>query len=214
LTPGCRYLGGFVKDPALRDEWLDEKTSFWTAAIGELAATARLYLQSAYTGLQHSLQQEWQYVQRAVGDISESFSAVEKVLRDAFIPALFGEEQTTPENFRKLLALLVKHAGIALTNLTISGPANYKASILVCSHLLAAFCGTMECSTTDHLSVHREVFQELQKHKDMEYSESLASLLLRMPVNTGQTIQRGKETGMWPTPPPHRRRFGLDTRFT
>jgi hypothetical protein len=62
VTSGCRYLGGFVGDSTLRDEWLEEKTSFWTAAIGELAATARLYPQSAYTGLQRSLQQEWQYV--------------------------------------------------------------------------------------------------------------------------------------------------------
>ena len=59
VTPGSRYLGGFVGDPKLRDEWLDEKTSFWTTVIGELAATARLYPQSAYTGLQRSLQQEW-----------------------------------------------------------------------------------------------------------------------------------------------------------
>jgi hypothetical protein len=199
VTSGCRYLGGFVGDSTLRDEWLEEKTSFWTAAIGELAATARLYPQSAYTGLQRSLQQEWQYVQRVVGNISESFSAVEKAIRDDFIPALFGEEQATPDNFRKLLALPVKHAGIALPNPTVSGPANHKASILVCSHLLAAFRGTTEFCTVDHLSVRREVFQELQKRKNVECSESLASSLLLMPVETRRTIRRGKETGMWLT---------------
>jgi hypothetical protein len=38
VTPGTRrYLGGFIRDPMKRDEWLEEKTSFWTSAIGELA---------------------------------------------------------------------------------------------------------------------------------------------------------------------------------
>jgi hypothetical protein len=58
VTPGSQYLGGFLGDPTKRDEWLAERTSFGASAIADLAATARLYPQSAYTGLERSLQQE------------------------------------------------------------------------------------------------------------------------------------------------------------
>jgi hypothetical protein len=64
--PASHYLRGFIGDPQKQDKWLEEKTSFWTYAIGEIALTTRLYPQSVYMGLQHSLQQEWQYVQRVV----------------------------------------------------------------------------------------------------------------------------------------------------
>jgi hypothetical protein len=57
VTPGSRYLGGFIGDPSLRDEWIADKTTFWASAIGELAATAKLYPQSVYMGIQHLLQQ-------------------------------------------------------------------------------------------------------------------------------------------------------------
>jgi hypothetical protein len=118
-----------------RNEWLAEKTSFWTAAIGELASTARLYPQSAYMGLQSLLQQEWQYVQHAVGDISGSFSEVESAIQNEFVPALFGDGQEADNSFRMLLGLPVKQVGVVLPNPTESGQANYKAGILVCSHL-------------------------------------------------------------------------------
>jgi hypothetical protein len=199
VTPGSRSLGGFLGDPTKRDEWLAEKTSFWASAIVELAVTARLYPQSAYTGLQRSLQQEWQYVQRVVGNMSGSFSEVEKVLRSDFIPAMFREEQEVDDGFRTLLGLPVKQAGIALPDLTISGPANHRASILVCSYLLAAFRGQAIFSTTDHFSVRKEVFQELKRRKAAEYLTTLASSLILMPVETRRTIRKGKETGMWLT---------------
>jgi hypothetical protein len=83
IMPGSRHLVGFIRDLQKRDKWLAEKTSFWTPpAIGELAATARLYPQSAQTVLQCSLQQEWQYVQHVMGDIPGAFSEVEKVIQD------------------------------------------------------------------------------------------------------------------------------------
>jgi hypothetical protein len=75
--------------------------------------------------------------------------------------------------FQMLLGLPVKQVGIALPDPAVLGQANYEASILVCSHLLAAFQGTVVFSTTDHLSVHKEVFAELKHQKYTEYSETL-----------------------------------------
>ena len=47
------------------------------------------YLQSNYTVLQKSLQQEWAFVQWVTPDIQDAFGPVEADLRDALMPALF-----------------------------------------------------------------------------------------------------------------------------
>ena len=189
MTPGKRYLGGVIGNEELRDEWIEEKTSFWTSAIRDLAATAKLYPQSAYTAIQCSLQQEWQYVQCLVGDISDGFADVEKAIRTKFFPGLFDNDVGEADNFCTLLSLPVKQAGLAIPDPTISGPTSYDASILVCSHLLAAFRGTTTFSTTDHLSVRKEVFAELLKQKETVYSTTLDSSLLPMSGNTRRTIR-------------------------
>jgi hypothetical protein len=59
-----------------------------------------------------------------VGDILDAFSDVEKVIREKFIPAKFGDEQPKDDGYRTLLGLPVEHAGIALPDPTKLGPAN------------------------------------------------------------------------------------------
>jgi hypothetical protein len=134
-----------------------------------------------------------------VGDLLGSFSEVESAIRNEIFPALFKDKQEADDSFSTLLGLPIKQAGVALANPTELGQANYEASILVCSHLLAAFRGRVEFSTTDHLSVHKEVFAKLKHHKATEYLATLASLLLLMPSDTRRTILCRKETGMWLT---------------
>jgi hypothetical protein len=58
VTTGSRYLGGFIgEDDALRS-WLAEKTKNWEEAVADLASVAPNFPQTAYSGLQKSLQQE------------------------------------------------------------------------------------------------------------------------------------------------------------
>ena len=46
-------------------------------------------MQSAYAGLQKSLQQEWSFMQQVNPNIGDTFGLVEKALRENFIPSLF-----------------------------------------------------------------------------------------------------------------------------
>jgi hypothetical protein len=62
VRTGNRYLCGFIgKDEALK-EWLGEKNKFWTEAVTDLTSVTQAFPQAAYSGLQESLQQEWQFV--------------------------------------------------------------------------------------------------------------------------------------------------------
>ena len=54
-----------------------------------LSGVARKHPQSAYAGYQNSLQQEWEFMQRATPDIRDAFGQAEQELQDAFITALF-----------------------------------------------------------------------------------------------------------------------------
>ena len=65
-TTGKRYVGGFIgSEDALR-AWIEPKVEDWKFGIERLAAAAVRYPQTAYTGLNRSLQCEWQYISRVV----------------------------------------------------------------------------------------------------------------------------------------------------
>ena len=79
--------------------------------VKTLAGVARKHPQSAYTGLQKSLQQKWAFVQRVTPGISNAFGPVEEEIAKAFLPALFeGEGDGAPG--REITRLPVKQAGI------------------------------------------------------------------------------------------------------
>jgi hypothetical protein len=102
VSTGERYLGGFIGESSAQEEWLDRKIQHWSQAVASLAAAAVKFPQSAYSGLQRSLQQEWQFVQRVVRNIGEKFPDMEKELNHTFLPALFSD---TIDNNNPRLAL-------------------------------------------------------------------------------------------------------------
>jgi hypothetical protein len=73
----------------------------------------------------------------------------------------------------------------------------YDASILVCSHLLAAFQGVDKFRMADHLTVIREVKTELRQRNLEKNDSELASLASKLSCDDHRKILRGKETGQW-----------------
>ena len=64
VVTGSCYLGGFVGDRAAEDSCISEKVKGWTKSETNLSGVAYKHLHSAYAGLQKSLQQEWEFLQR------------------------------------------------------------------------------------------------------------------------------------------------------
>eukprot|EP00978_Attheya_sp_CCMP212_P020015 scaffold56827_cov52-Attheya_sp.AAC.2 len=120
ITTGNRYLGGFVGEAAPQEEeWVRGKTDAWATAVTTLAKVCKRYQQLAYAGLQKSFQQEWQFLQRVTDGISTELESVESSLKNDFLSALLGQSKIG-QPLRDLLALPVKHAGIAIPNPTTS----------------------------------------------------------------------------------------------
>jgi hypothetical protein len=143
VTMGSCYLGGFIgEDFALQEEWLSEKTKTWEEAVGDLASIAPNFPQAAYSGLQKSLQQEWQFViQRVTKGIGPKLKDIELTLSKNVLMTLFGDDYDEANPCHKISCLPVKWAGLVIPNPTSLAISNNDTSILCCLHILAAVQG-------------------------------------------------------------------------
>ena len=91
---------------------------------------ARKHSQSAYAGLQKSLQQEWAFVQRVTPGIGDAFGPVEEEISKAFLPELFKGVGDGVLG-RAITRLPVKQAGVALPDLMRTAPENWQASCVI-----------------------------------------------------------------------------------
>ena len=114
-----------------------------------LSGVTQKHPQSAYTGLQKFLQQEWDFVQRVTPGVGDSFGPVEEELKETFVPELFkGLWKGVPE--REVTCQPVKQAGLALPEPSQKAPENWAASCVITGHLEAALRGQVEYRTADH----------------------------------------------------------------
>ena len=113
VVKGHRYLLGFIGYSEAEKMWLAGKVTGLTELVETLTGVSRKHLQSAYTGLQKSLQQEWAFVQMVSPGIGDAFGPVEKELRETFVPAPFkGLGEGTPK--QGVTRLPLKQAGLSL----------------------------------------------------------------------------------------------------
>ena len=88
MVTGQRYLGGYIGDREAEGSWLVAKIKGWMESVAILARVVQKHPQSAYAGLQKSLQQEWAFVQRVSPGVGNYFGPVETALKETFVPAL------------------------------------------------------------------------------------------------------------------------------
>ena len=74
-----------------------------------------------------SLQLDWQYLQRNVPGVGNLMGTIEDALREAFLPALFEEEDISAD-LREILYHSVKHGGLGITDPRISAEGAYNTS--------------------------------------------------------------------------------------
>ena len=100
-------------------QWVQTKVEGWAESVKTLAGVACKHPQSAYAGLQKSLQQEWAFVQQVTPGIGDQFGPVEEEIAKAFLPELFeGVGDGAPG--REITRLPAKQAGMALPDPTLT----------------------------------------------------------------------------------------------
>ena len=70
IQTGGRYLGSYLGNSNNKETWVNAKVQQWQNNIGSLSKAARAYPQSAYHGLQKSLQAEWKFLQHTTSNIA------------------------------------------------------------------------------------------------------------------------------------------------
>ena len=193
---GFRYVGGFIGTTLARDNWLAPQITKWTNAIRLLARVATHFPQAAYVGLTRSLQMEWQYLQRVVPGVADSFEPVEKALVDEFLPALLGENVLFAE-LREVLSLPIKSAGLGISNPMSTASECHRVS-KACTQSLTD--SLLDGEDLDVVVYGREVKQQQRQEahgRRMDHSTALANLLDKMSPSKARRIERAKETGGW-----------------
>ena len=105
--------------------------------------------QTAYTGLQKSLQQEWDFVQRITLDIGSVFRPMEDVLHNAFLVDLFKGD--TSQILRiAVTGLPVNKVRIDLSDPTHIAGSNWTASCVITRNLATVLHRTAEFRSGGH----------------------------------------------------------------
>ena len=194
IVTGKRYLGGYLGDPAGKEQYLKDKINQWVLSLSRLSAACHQCPQAAYCALQKSLQMEWQYVQRVVDCSPALFAPLEDAIAQTFLPALF--HGTTPP--RTLTSLPRKAAGLSLSNPEHTKAPNYSTSIEATAHLSNALTdSTSQFSFREHTDT---VKAARSAHKDLRTStasDTLLSFLAMQPDHYQRIIKRATSTGQW-----------------
>ena len=77
IKNGFRYLGSFI-GKYLETEWVEEKIENWRQVVELVVEMTKYTTQSAYAGMQHTLQQEWNLIKRVVPKIRFLFVKLEE----------------------------------------------------------------------------------------------------------------------------------------
>ena len=163
-----------------------------------LSGVSYKYPQSAYAGLQKSLQQEWSFVQMGTPGVGEAFGPVEEALREIFVPALFeGLREGVPK--REITRLPVKQAGLALPDPIQTAPEKWTASCVIIGYLVTALRVQVEFRTADHSACLWEGRTAVQRRAEIRAEEALTAALERAPVLHARCLRRAAKTGAWLT---------------
>ena len=169
--------------------------------VKTLAGVARKHPQSAYAGLENSLQQEWAFVQRVTPGISNAFGPAEEEIAKAFLPALFeGAGDGAPG--REITRLPVKQVGMALPYPTQTAPENWQASCVITGHLVSALRGQVPFRTADHAACLQDGRATVRRQNAAKVVASLETSIARSPVEVTCRLRRATKTGAWLTVQP------------
>jgi hypothetical protein len=203
-SEGHRYVGGFVGSGATEAAWIDPQIDRWVNGIKSLSMVARRFPQTAYAGLTHSLQAEWQYLQRVTPNIDQAFAPVEAAITQVFLPALFDATVTEIETLRPLLALPVRQGGLGIPDPTTTGAACFLASTEITSLLKDSLINGIPLCAQEHRKTAASNRINAKTRQTESKEDALATILQNAPPLTKRRIKRSKTTGAWLTTLPNR----------
>jgi hypothetical protein len=181
----------------MRERWITPKVDLWVNGIGKLAEVARKYPQSAYVGLVHVLQAEWQYVCRVEPEMGPYLAPVENALRTVFIPALLDLRGGVDDGFRLLLARGIKSGGLAIRNPVEAAPALHTASVDSVELLMESLLSNGDLNCQSHLARVREAGSVMRTERAEKDKAVLKNLAEQGGAKVKKRLERMEWNGAW-----------------
>ena len=158
----------------------------------------RKHPQSAYAGLQKSLQQDWAFLQRVIPGIGDAFGLVEEEIKTVFIPEIFYSVRDRAPG-REITRLQVKQAGMALPDPKRTAPNNWQAYCVITGNLVSALRGHVIFQTSDHTTCLWDGRAGVRRKSVVKVMVSLEATIAGSPEVVTCRLQRAAKTGAWLT---------------
>jgi hypothetical protein len=200
FSTGHRYLGGFLGDATLRQDWIRPQVEQWEEGVRVLAKIAKRFPQTAYAGLSQSLQSEWLYLQRVAPNCSNDFTAIEHAIKTAFLPALFGDTKAVTGPLRELAALPVRNSGLGLPDPKSTAEDAHYASTGMTSTLSASLLEGVPLDVQTYKADSYTSRLKRRKDRQKRNKEQVAPAILRkFGTSSQRRLKRAAFTGAWLT---------------
>ena len=167
IVTGHRFLGGYIGDPAMRDDYVLQKVQQWCKYVRTFAAIASSQPQAAFVAVTKSLQFEWTFLLRVIPGCGPLMTELENCFALYFLPALFGVEVSAAE--RRLFALPLRYGGLGVSNPVIMANVCFDSSVHFTSFLRDSILGSATIELDAHISSVRSARQLEQKLRSQHY---------------------------------------------
>jgi hypothetical protein len=202
-STGHRYLGGFIGSGSEEANWIDTQINQWIDGVKALSMVARRYPHTAYAGFTHSLQAEWQYVQRVTPQITQAFAPLESAITHIFLPALLNSTVEEATKLRPLIALPVRKGGLGILDPTTTAEHCYSASTAATSPLTESLIHGNTLCAMEHRQ-HTAISRQMAKHSLRQiHDENLHTILGQATQLEKRRLKRSASTGAWLTTLPN-----------
>ena len=195
---GSRYLGGYLGSSESREQWLQPQLDAWAGGVRRLAMVAERYPHTAYSGLAHSLQGEWQYLQRMVAGVGEKFAPIEEAISDTFFPALAGgADGELTEQHQRLRRIGAKEGGLGIRSPLETAERCHRTSSRCTSVLVGSLLGRCEWSLEEHMEKAALGRKAGVRTRIQAELATFASVVAAAPEAERRRLRRGQHTGRW-----------------
>jgi len=126
---GQRDLGAAIGSEAFILKYLSQKIIHWAEQMEVLSDIAKTQPHAALAGFVHGVRNKWYYCQRTMHQVGALMQPIEKIIREKFLPNLFGNDMTVSDNERKLYALPGRLGGLGVDNPVLSALPMYLESL-------------------------------------------------------------------------------------
>ena len=166
---------------------------------------AKRFPQTAFIGLTKSLQTEWTYLQRIQPGIEEHFRPIEDALANNFIPALFGDtESTNAQALRDLIALPCRFGGLGIPDPCTTAERQLANSMELTQPLTDSLLARTDLPIANYLDHARDVTTAAKKRRKEELTAELEAYVHGKGRYQQRRIKRSQDCGSWLTTMPSR----------